>query len=73
MSKDDNGYPRYRLSTPELLRFVWNVHVHYKENLHPNLHYDYSEKQFIEHKTTEVSELFIVDLYNKMRELRIEI
>jgi hypothetical protein len=34
MFMDDNGYPRYRPSTPELLRYVRNVHVHYKENLH---------------------------------------
>ena len=44
MFMDDNDYPHYKPLTPELLRYIRNVHVHYKENLYPNLHYDYSDK-----------------------------
>ncbi len=34
---------------------------------------DYLDEQFIEQKTTEVSELFLMDLYYKMYEFRTKI
>ena len=75
MFKRENGKRAYGLSTKELLRYLRNVRVHYKENVEKmrNMPSNYFEKQFIEHITTEVSELFLVNLYKKMCELKIEI
>jgi hypothetical protein len=66
----------------ELLRFLRNVRVHFGDPI--NTHttktkpyvqskVDYLDEQFIEQKTTEVSEIFLVDLYYKMYESGIEI
>ena len=61
----------YRPTPEELLQYLRNVRVHYKDGWRGRVRY--LDEQFIEHMITEVSELFLVDLYNMMCKLNIEI
>ncbi|GMY08292.1 hypothetical protein FCV25MIE_03531 [Fagus crenata] len=64
----------YKSTPDELLRYLRNVRVHYKDDLDVSVQgVDYLNEQFIEQKTTEVHELFLVHLYNKMCKLDIEL
>ena len=58
-----------------LLRYLRNVRAHYKERMVKARPYDlkFSNPQFIELKITEVSELFLFNLYKVMCENDIEI
>ena len=62
---------KYRPTPEELLRYLRNVYVHYKDGWRGNVLY--LDEQIIEHMITQVSELFLVDLYNMMCKLDIEI
>jgi len=61
-------------TTEDLLHYLRNVRDHYKEHV-SRCSYDkkFSNPQFVELKITEVSELFLVDLYSLMCMKSIEI
>uniref|UniRef100_A0A2N9FDM9 KEN domain-containing protein n=1 Tax=Fagus sylvatica TaxID=28930 RepID=A0A2N9FDM9_FAGSY len=71
----------YKSTAVGLLRFLRNVRYHYKDPLYDKKgvlvseqsDVDYLNEQFIEQKTTEVSELFLVHLYKKICNLDIEL
>ena len=70
----------YEESADQLLRYLRNAHVHYKEWKKGKYIYidvktegDYLNEQFFELKTTEIGGLFLVKLYRMMRRLNLEI
>ena len=77
-------YNRYGQKTRDLLRYLRNARFHYKDYCYDEqgtkryLHIkeeeedDYLTEQFIELKTTEIDELFLVNLYYKIRDLDLE-
>lgn len=67
-------------SAYQLLRYLRNAHVHYKEykmgkyiHIDEKTEGDYLNEKYFELKTTEIGELFLVDLYDMMRYLSLEI
>lgn len=59
----------------ELLRYLRIVRFHYVDGEYVNrqTETEYLDQQYIEHITTEVSELFLVELYKKMCNLEMDI
>ena len=57
-------FSRYSSTPEELLRYLRNLHVHYKDGWRG--HQKYLRGEVIEHLATQVSELFLVDLYTIM-------
>ena len=64
-------FSKYSSTPEELLRYLRNLHVHYKDGWRGDPKYLHGE--VIELLATQVSELFLVDLYNIMCMLNIKI
>ena len=71
---------KYTGSACELLRYLRNAHVHYKEfkngkysHINEKTESHYLNEKYFELKTTEICELFLVELYDRMSRLGLEI